>query len=287
MEELNQLLKGNIVNIGKLVITGWDIIMIVLIIIGTKLMLFFIRRWISRYNIRRNRNVWDGNTNAIFQLIKYFIWVLTIVVVLDVVNINLSFLLAGSAALLVGIGFGLQQIFQDIISGIFILIERKVKIGDVMEVDQFIGRITEIGIRTSTIVTRDGTSIIVPNHKFINDNVLNWSHADALMRFKISIGVAYGSDVGLVAALLQEAAIEHTDIFEDKDHPNIVRLVEFADSSLKFDLLFWTTQKFNVENLKSELRFAVLKKLNENNIEIPFPQRDLNLKTGFQSEMVK
>lgn len=281
MEEVNKLLKGNIIDIGKVVLTGWDIIAIVLIFVLTKLMLFFVRRWVGKYNVRRNRHAWDGNTNAIFQLVKYFVWVLAIVLILDVANMNLSFLLAGSAALLVGIGFGLQQIFQDIISGIFILIERKVKIGDVMEVDEFIGHITEIGIRTSTIVTRDGNSIIVPNHKFINDNVLNWSHADALMRFKITVGVAYGSNVEMVAALLIEAAVEHPAIIEDNEHPNIIRLVEFAESSLKFDLLFWTTQKFTVENLKSELRFAVLEKLNEHNIKIPFPQRDLNLKAGF------
>lgn len=285
MEEINALLKGNLINVGKLVLTGWDLIMIVLIFVLTRLVLFFVRRWIARYNLRRNRHAWDGNTNAIFQLVKYFIWVLAIVFMLDVANINLSFLLAGSAALLVGIGFGLQQIFQDIISGIFILIERKVKIGDVMEVDQFIGHITDIGIRTSTIVTRDGNSIIIPNHKFINDNVLNWSHAHALMRFKITVGVAYGSDVNLVARLLKEAAAEHPEITENEEHPNIVRLIEFADSALKFDLLFWTTQKFTVENLKSELRFAVLKKLNEHNVKIPFPQRDLNLKNAFPREI--
>ncbi|WP_443939044.1 mechanosensitive ion channel family protein [Pedobacter sp. MW01-1-1] len=278
MDDLNKFLLEDIIKAGKIRISGWDLIFIVLVFFLTKLLLLFIKRWILKYNLRKNHHSWDGNTNAIFQLLKYLIWIISISISLKIANINLSFLMAGSAALLVGVGFGLQQIFQDIISGIFILIERNVKLDDVMEVDQFIGRISEIGMRTSTIITRDGNKIIVPNHKFINENVLNWSNMDALMRFKISVGVAYGSDVNLVTKLLLEAAIDHPDIIEDMEHKHIVRLVEFGDSSLNFDLLFWTSKKFLVENVKSELRYAVLSKLNENNISIPFPQRDLNFK---------
>lgn len=279
MDEIQQFLGETIINIGKTKLTGWDIIVVVLILILTKIVLFFIKKWMVRYNMRRYNKRWDGNSNAIFQLVKYFIWIIATGITLDLLHINLSFLVAGSAALAVGIGFGLQQIFQDIVSGIFMLIERKIKVGDVMEVDKYIGHISHIGLRTSTIITRDGTNIIVPNHKFITDNVLNWSNTEQMMRFKISVGVAYGSDVQLVSALLKDAAIEHPDVIDNTDeHPLVIRLVEFGASSLNFELLFWTAKKFAVEDVKSELRFMVLTKLNQHSISIPFPQRDIHIK---------
>jgi len=280
MNELNKLLGTQVIHFGKIKLTGWDLITVALILVMTKVLLFFIKRWMIRYNIRKYHKEWDGNSNAIFLLVRYFLWIIAAGIALDVMNVNLSFLVAGSAALLVGIGFGLQQIFQDIISGIFLLIERKVKMGDVMEVDSYIGRISHIGLRTSTIVTRDGTIIIVPNHKFITDNVLNWSNAEQVMRFKIGIGVAYGSDVPLVSGLLREAAHEHPHVIETEEHPLVIRLVEFGDSALKFELLFWTTQKFAVEDVKSDLRFKALDKLNKHGITIPFPQRDLHIRHG-------
>lgn len=281
MNDLIDFLSKTIINIGKLKLTGWDIIMVISVLMLTKVLLVFMRKWMVRYNMRRYNKRWDGNSNAIFQLLRYVVWIVAAGITLDMLHINLSFLLAGSAALAVGIGFGLQHIFQDIISGIFMLIERKIKVGDVMEVDKYIGRISHIGLRTSTIITRDGTNIIVPNHKFITDNVLNWSNAEQMMRFKISIGVAYGSDVQLVSGLLRDAAVEHPDVIDNTaEHPLVIRLVEFADSSLDFELLFWTAKKFAVEDVKSELRFMVLGKLNKHGVSIPFPQRDLHIKAN-------
>jgi small-conductance mechanosensitive channel len=186
-------------------------------------------------------------------------------------------LIAGSAALLVGIGLGIQQIFNDIASGLFILFERNLKVNDVVQIEEnIIGRVLSIGLRTSKLETRDNIIMIIPNSKFISDNVINWSHIEVKTRFKVEIGVAYGSDVELVKNVLLECAKQHKDI-TNKPQP-FVRFNDFGDSSLDFQLFFWTRKAFRVENIKSDLRFQIDIEFRKNDIIIPFPQTDVHLK---------
>ena len=218
---------------------------------------------------------------ALFQLLKYLIWVLAVILALEQLGIHLTFLLAGSAALLVGLGLGIQQTFNDIISGIIILIEGSLKINDVVEVDKLVGKVTEINLRTSVIYTRDGIYIIVPNHKFINENVINWSHHSRATRFHVSVGVAYGSDELLVKRVLMECLKEEPNVIMDhkEQYPMFVRIVNFGASSVDFELLFWSREIFLIEQIKSNIRFAILEKFREHRIEIPFPQTDIHIKT--------
>jgi small-conductance mechanosensitive channel len=181
---------------------------------------------------------------------------------------------------LVGLGRGLQQIFSDIVSGVFLLLEGSVKIGDIMEVDGLIGKVTSIKLRTSEILTRDGIVIIVPNHKFITENVVNWSHNSEITRFNVKVGVAYGTDPKLVKEILAECAKENKEITTTGIYTPLVRLINFGDSSLDFELLFWSKKVFTIENTKSDLRFQIVTKFSEKGIQIPFPQRDLHLKSG-------
>lgn len=245
------------------------------IYMGTKVLLFFIRRIIAR---RLKEKTSDrGKAHALFQLFRYFIWVIVILIILDTVGITLTYLLAGSAALFVGIGLGLQDVFRDIAAGVLLLVENNVRLNDVIEVQNVVGRVEYIGLRTSVVYTRDGIRMIIPNSKFISDNVINWTKDSKATRFRVKVGVAYGSDEKLVRKLLIDCALEQDILRQEKEFAPFVRLVDFGDSSLDFELYFWTFNVFPVENTKSEIRFAILESFRDNNIVIPFPQRDLHI----------
>lgn len=214
--------------------------------------------------------------NSIFLIFKYFIWVITIIVMLEVIGVEITVILVGSTALLVGLGLGLQHIFTDLVSGLFLLFEGSIKIGDILEADGVIGRVVEINLRSTELLTRDDVTIIIPNSKFVVEKVINWSHNYEHVRFSVRVGVAYGSNVEKVISCLEEAMEETYDILQ-KPKP-FVWFKEFGESSLEFEMIFWTKDIFGIENTKSELRKIAYKKLQENDLVIPFPQRDLHIK---------
>jgi small-conductance mechanosensitive channel len=218
-----------------------------------------------------------GARASLYQLVKYLGWVIAISVGIKILGFNVTLLVAGSAALMVGLGFGLQNIFSDIISGLFMLFERKVKVGDIMEVDSIVGKLQTINLRASVLLTRDGYNIIVPNHKFITENVINWTHQAFDRRFHLEVGVGYDSDIDLVTAVLTKCAIGQKEVLKAEEHKPFVRLEEFGDSSLVFHLIFWTEDIFRVEQVKSELRYKIFKAFRENAIALPFPQRDIHI----------
>jgi len=257
-------------------ISIYSILLVLIIILATSIFLKIIKRLIK--GIVNQKNLEPGTAHSITQIIKYIIWVIVIILVLDTVGVKISIFLASAAALLVGVGLGLQQLFNDIASGIVLLFEGSIKIDDVIELDNdIIGKVIIIGIRTSKIKTRDDVVIIVPNSKLVNDSIINWSHMDKKTRFNVKVGVAYGSNVLLVKELLLECAINNKNIHE-KPAP-FVRFLDFGESSLDFQLFFWVKNSFTVENLKSDLRFAINQSFAENKIQIPFPQRDIHIKS--------
>jgi small-conductance mechanosensitive channel len=218
--------------------------------------------------------------NSIFLILKYFIWVISIVVMLEVIGVQVTVILVGSTALLVGLGLGLQNIFADLVSGLFLLFEGSIKIGDILEADGVLGRVVEINLRFTELLTQDDVTIIVPNSKFVQEKVINWSHNYDHVRFSVSVGVAYGSNIEKVISCLEEAMEETYDIISQPKP--IVWFKEFGDSSLQFDMIFWTRDIFRIEHTKSELRKIAYKKLQENDLVIPFPQRDVHIK-GFEN----
>ncbi len=214
---------------------------------------------------------------SIFQIIKYFIWVIVSVIVIESLGVDISIFLASIAALLVGVGLGIQQLFNDIASGIILLIERNLKIDDVIQLeDGIVGRVVNIGIRTSEIRSRDDIIMIIPNSHFVNDRIINWSHIEQTTRFNIKVGVAYGSDVRLVEKVLIECALSNDKI--QKSPKPIVRFDDFGESSLDFIIFFWANHLFEIERIKSDIRFEINDAFIKNNIEIPFPQRDVHMK---------
>lgn len=275
---MSELTDYNLLNLGNFSITLGSVLRVILIVFVTWLALFVLARVISHFF--KSRELDTGRKHALTQLASYLLWTIAVVLILDSIGVKITLLLAGSAALLVGLGFGLQQIFQDLVSGIFILIEGTIRVDDVIEIDGLVGKILNIKIRTSRILTRDGIIIIVPNHKFINDNIINWSQNAIATRFKVSVGVAYGSDVDLVKKILVDCAYQHKDSLtseEMKEYHPFARFVNFGDSSLEFELYFWSTNIFPIENTKSDLRFMINRRFKEEGVTIPFPQRDVHI----------
>ncbi len=272
---IDDILGYTLVNTDKLTITVYNLLMAFLIILITWVLLWLVKRIFKR--TIRYKALDPARGHTVYQLIKYFVWILAITLVLDTLGVKITLLLAGSAALLVGIGLGVQQVFKDIISGLFLLFEGHLKVGDVVELDGIVGIVKDIGFRTTTIESRDNIILIIPNSKFIGENVINWSHIEKKTRFHVNVGVAYGSDVEKVQKILLESALEHKKITDDPEP--FVRFYDFGNSSLDFQLFFWTDSAFRVENIKSDLRFAIDRKFREKNVTIPFPQRDVHIKS--------
>ena len=192
-------------------------------------------------------------------------------------GINLSSITILLGALGVGIGFGLQNITNNFVSGLIILFERPIKIGDRIEVGGISGDVAKISMRATTIVTNDNISIIVPNSEFIASTVINWSHTDRNVRFNIPVGVAYKEDPENIKKLLLEVAFENEGVLKDPK-PDVL-FTEFGDNSINFNLRVWTNEYIDRPGvLKSQLYYKIFEKFKQNNVEIPFPQRDVHIK---------
>jgi small-conductance mechanosensitive channel len=248
---------------------------LLIILLSTRLVIKFAGK-IIKLQIEQ-KNLDEGRTLAIYQILRYVIIVSAILIGLEMIGIKLTLLLGGAAALLVGVGLGLQSTFNDIFSGIILLFERSISVGDILEVDGTVGRVSEINIRTSEVTTYDNISILMPNSKLVNGSIINWSHNRQLTRFTVAVGVSYGSDVQLVKRLLHEVAVEHPDV-DNTRLPDIF-FEDFGDSALQFNLKFWCTNLLQIGRIKSDLRFAIDAKFRENHVTIPFPQRDLHIKS--------
>lgn len=275
MISIKEIIEYPIITMGNLTIQTLTILAILLTFAITKFILWLIHKALFRKN---KVSILDtGNTYALYQIIKYVIWVVAISIVLETIGVDVTLLIAGSAALLVGVGLGLQQTFNDIISGLILLTERSIKVNDVLEIDGDIIKIQEIGLRTSTGTNRDDISVIIPNSAITTSKVINWSHQIMKTRFKINVGVAYGSDVDLVVKVLKESAQEHPDIIAKNKVD--AWFLEFNNSSLDFQVLFFSENVFRIEKVKSDIRKIINRKFIENKITIPFPQMDLHLKS--------
>ncbi len=232
-----------------------------------------IRRFLSRTKLQPSLQF------GLSRIIGYTLIAVGFYVAFQLVGVDLSSLAIIAASLGVGIGFGLQNIINNLVSGIIILAERPISIGDRIEVAGVAGRVTKIQLRSTTVVTNDNITMIVPNADFISNTVTNWSHGDPKVRIRVPVGVAYGSDLKLLQRLLLEAAAEHPKALRDPSP--VVLFNEFGDSSLNFELGVWTQEMTATPiHFTSQMNFIIEQKLRENDIEIPFPQRDLHVRSG-------
>lgn len=220
-----------------------------------------------------------GVGQAIATIVKYTLIVIGVVIIFQTSGIDLSALGILMGALGVGIGFGLQHITNNFISGIIILSERPVKVGDRVEIDGLAGNIVKISARATTILTNDNIAVIVPNSDFINKHVINWSHNDKKVRISFPVGVSYKEDPERIRKILISVVDDNPGVM--KEPRPYIRFDQFGDSSLNFNVMVWTSDYIDRPSaLKSELYYAVFKAFREHNVEIPFPQRDIHIKSG-------
>ena len=212
---------------------------------------------------------------SVFSFLNYFVYIIVALITFQNFGINLTGIFAASAALLVGIGLALQTFFQDIISGILILADQTVHVGDIIEIDGKIGRVENIKIRTTRAVTFDNKVLIIPNHKYLTNTLFNWTENGTILRGSVSVGVSYDSDIEKVKEILLDIANSHPHLI--KNPPPTVIFKNFGDSALDFKLIFTYNNGFRVNLMESDIRFLVHKKFKENNIEIPFPQAVVHL----------
>tara|TARA_R110000796_G_scaffold35017_1_gene89959 strand:+ start:46735 stop:47619 length:885 start_codon:yes stop_codon:yes gene_type:complete len=255
------------------------------ITIGLVLLLFvafivtsFILKWL-RYLFTRKMEIDDKNKFiSVFKFIRYVVYLIVIVFTMSTAGINITILLTASAALFVGLGLALQEIFQDIIGGIFIIVDKSLSVGDIVEVEEKVGKVFEIKLRTTRCITRDDKVIIIPNHKFISETIYNYTQNHKTTRETVKIGVAYGSDIALVSKILEESVVSQKGVL--KSPKPFVLFEDFGDSALMFAVNFYINDSFSSPKIKSEIRFKIDAKFRESNISIPFPQRDIHIKNS-------
>jgi len=244
--------------------------------------IYLLSLWLKHLIVRRLLRYTPldrGAREAIGTLLRYIVIFFGTIVLIQSAGIDLTALHVLLGAVGVGIGFGLQNIANNFISGIIILLERPIQVGDRVEIRDINGQVVSIGARSTVIVTNDNITMIVPNSFFISEPVINWTRNDPRVRFRIPIGVAYGTDLHLVERLLFEVADKHPDVL--KQPPPVVRLMGFGDSAIELELRVWSTTLVHQRGkLISDLNFAIYEVFRQNGIEIPFPQRDVHIRSG-------
>ncbi len=268
---LNYGIAGSSFTVGKLVIVL--VLLVALVWVTGRVTTMVVDRILAR------RGLDVGIAQAVGTIFRYAIVGLGTLVIVQSAGIDLSTLTVLAGALGVGLGFGLQNVVGNFISGLIILFERPIKVGDRVEVGQVMGDVRRIAARATTVVTNDNIAIIVPNSDFITERVTNWSHGSRLVRLRVPVGVSYAADPDVVRRLLTDVAERHAGVLKEPK-PDVIFL-EFGDSSLNFELRVWTRDFTDKPILlRSQLNFDIWQQFKSGGIEIPFPQRDLHIRSG-------
>jgi potassium efflux system protein len=270
-------LNAELIPLGENAYSVVDLLVLVGLFAGLIVLARSIRT-ILRSRILRFTGLSRAAQETVSVIFNYtFIFIGTLVV-LQLWGLDISSLTVFAGVLGVGVGLGLQGIAKEFLSGLVLIFERPIQVGDFVDVGGLMGTVERISVRSTEIRTLDQVSIILPNSRFLESEVINWSHHSSISRLRIPVGVAYGSDTKAVRQTLIDSAKTHPDILS---HPSPqVFFTEFADSSLNFNLLVWITEPRKQFQIKSDLYFKIESLLNERGIEIPFPQRDLHVRSG-------
>ena len=278
LEMIREFLEIPLLKLKGTEITLWTllyliVVMFLLFYLTGKLKNWVIDRMLARFNIE------IGIRAAIGSIARYFVIAVGFVIILQTAGIDLTALNVLAGAVGLGLGFGLQNIVSNFISGIILLFERPIKVGDRLEVGDVDGSVQSINARSTTVLTNDNISIIVPNSKFITENIVNWIHDDWKVRFRIPVTVAIKSDVHFVEKLLLDVAKENPDVL--KQPAPGVRFMQFGDTGLHFELRLWSTSLVHRKGtLISAVNFAIFDKFKENGIELNTPELDLHVSGG-------
>ncbi|MDQ7818861.1 MAG: mechanosensitive ion channel [Melioribacteraceae bacterium] len=283
-QSIIKFLSVPVFSVGTSTITLWTLSYLLVLIA----VLYYIIKKLNKiivYKVLAKSKIDLGVRVAVGTIIRYVILTLGFIIIMQTVGINLSSLTVLLGALGIGIGFGLQNVTNNFVSGLIILFERPIKVGDRIEIGKVTGDVTKISMRASTVLTNDNISIIVPNSEFISSTVINWSHTDRTVRFSFPVGVSYKEDPENIKTILLAIAEENPDVLSDPKPAVLFK--EYGDSALMFNLSVWTnTYSDKPAVLKSQLYFEIFKKFKETGVEIPFPQRDLYIKEMPSNEKI-
>jgi small-conductance mechanosensitive channel len=276
--EIQNIINYPLIELGGSRLTLDSIVKLLLVMLLVVVAERYLRR-ILRKRILARTHMEPDLQYAISRFVGYCFIAVGFFFAFKVVHLDLSSLAVIVGGLGIGIGFGLQNIVSNFVSGLIILAERPIAIGHRVEVGGVAGQVTKISLRSTVVVTNDNITIIVPNSNFITNPVTNWSYGDPKVRLRLPVGVAYGSDIEKLRRVLLEVADENPAVL--KEPAPMVRFLEFGDSSLNFEVAVWTIDMAHrPTRFRSDLFFAIERKLRENKIEVPFPQRDLHLRSG-------
>ncbi len=281
IEWFEKIMNLSLVSMGESNLT----IGLVLTLLISFIVLFVGSEWIRKILVLKILNryqIESGTRQSIGAIVKYILILAGIYSILQTSGVDLSAFGILAGAIGVGIGFGLQNITNNFISGLIILFEQPIKIGDRIEVGEVSGDVVKISARSTTIVTNDNISIIVPNSQFIDSQVINWSHSDRNIRFNFPVGVSYQEDPEKIKKILLEVASANPGVLKTPE-PEIL-FEDYGESSINFNLRVWTSEYINKPIvLKSQLYYEIFRRFREEEVEIPFPQRDIHLRSGFEN----
>lgn len=270
VEEANSILDHTFALSNDITFTVKGFIFLVIAFVITS----FVLKYVSKFVTRKMPENDKAKFVSVFGFARWLVFLVIFLVALSTSGINVTSVFAASAALLIGVGLALQTLFQDIISGIFILVDQSVHVGDIIELDGKVGRVLDIRLRTTRAVTVDNKVLVIPNHLYLTNILFNWTENGTETRESVSVGVAYGSDVELVKNILEEIAAAQPAVLEFPKPKAL--FMDFADSSLNFKVAFTLTNSFDVRFTQSSIRFEIDKAFKKHNISIPFPQRDVH-----------
>ena len=247
------------------------IIVVILALILASYLLRFSMKLITRKLPKNDKEKFV----SVFGYLRWLAYIIIFLVTMQSSGVNVTAIFAASAALLIGVGLALQTLFQDIISGIFILLDQSVHVGDIIELEGKVGRVVEIKLRTTRAVTIDNKVLVIPNHLYLTNSLYNWTENGEETRESVTVGVAYGTDVQLVKSLLIKAVNSSSKVIS-KPGPTVY-FTNFGDSALEFKVVFTLNNSFEAATTQSDIRFKIDALFRENKISIPFPQRDVHL----------
>jgi len=277
---LDDILNENLISLGDSKLTVGLILTLALSFTA----LFVISEWLRRFLVKqvlKKTQIAQGTKESIATIVKYVLILGGFFSILQTQGIDLSAFGVLAGAIGVGIGFGLQNITNNFISGLIILFEQPIKVGDRIEVGEVSGDVVQINARATTVVTNDNISVIVPNSQFIDSQVINWSHNDHRIRFNFPVGVSYKEDPAKIKKILIDVANANVGILQQPE-PDVL-FESYGDNSLNFNLRVWTSEYVNKPKvLKSQLYYAIFERFTLEKVEIPFPQRDIHLRSGFE-----
>jgi len=276
IDRLVEIFKFSLIKTEDINFTLGALVALIVAFMITSFFLRFIRKFITRKLPSEDKNKFI----SIFQFLQYLVYIFVLMFTLNASGVNISVLLTASAAIFIGLGFALQQLFQDLISGVLIILDQSLHVGDIIEIEGKVCKVQQISLRSTKAVTRNQRVLVIPNHKFMSDVLFNWTQNSNIIRENITVGVAYGSDTALVKNVLQNCVTKNPNVLKDPEP--VVLFEDFGDSSLNFAVYFFINDAFTAPGLKSELRFEIDQQFRQHKITIPFPQRDVHVyKTEF------